>query len=101
LNVPGAVRNFLKLQSLHNGVGVHSKLQVLLVGKYEKGHILEVGFDQERHKLLSAFLQTHVIGRVHHKDKAIGVLVVVFPVGSDLALTSDIPDVKLEAILSL
>jgi hypothetical protein len=101
LNVPCAIRNVHKLEVLHNSVGGKSKLKVLLVGEDKEGHFLEVWLLEQGHKFLRALFETHVVSRVDHVDEAISVLVVVFPVGSDLALTSNVPHVQLEAFLRL
>ena len=47
------------------------------------------------------FFNTRLISRVDDVDEGIGILVVVWPVGADLTLTTDIPNVELEAILRL
>ena len=82
-------------------VGLESKLQILFVGVDQHRHTLKVDLFKEGSQLFSALLETHVIGRVHDVDEAVGVLVVVLPVGADLALTADIPHVQLEAVLGL
>lgn len=47
------------------------------------------------------FFNTRLISRVDDVDEGIGILVVVWPVGANLTLTTDIPNVELEAILRL
>jgi len=73
----------------------------LLVGENEQGNVLEVVFNKEGLKLLGALLETLLIGGINDVDETIGVLEVVLPVGTDGALTANVPNVQLETILSL
>lgn len=73
----------------------------MLVGENEQGNVLEVVFNKEGLKLLGALLETLLIGGINDVDETIGVLEVVLPVGTDGALTANVPNVQLETILSL
>ena len=93
LDVEVAVSDFVELQCLHDLVGVKSGLEILLVSEDEDGDVGEKFFLKEGLEFLGAFGETHVIGGVNDVNHAVGVLVVVLPVGADLTLTTDIPNV--------
>jgi hypothetical protein len=73
----------------------------LLVSVYEDGDFLEKLFGHEGNELIGALLKTHVVGRVHDVDNAVSVLVIVLPVGTNLTLTTNVPDIEFEAVLGL
>ena len=56
---------------------------------------------KERAKLLRNLSEAGLVGRIDDEDEAVGVVVVVLPVGPDFALTTNVPDVKFESILGL
>ncbi len=101
LDGPGSVLDLHKLEVAHDLLSVEGKLQVLLVGEHEQRDILEVVLDKEGLKFLGALLQALLIGGVNDVNETIGVLEIILPVGANGALTTDIPNVQLEAILSL
>ena len=73
----------------------------MLVGEHEEGH---TGKELLTEKLLQVFLNlghAHLVSGVDHVDKGIGLVIIVTPVRADLPLTTDIPNVELEAILLL
>jgi hypothetical protein len=86
---------------LHNLISIESGLKVLLVSEDEDRHVCEEFFPHERLELIRALFKTHVISGVDDVNHTVSVLVVVLPVGADLTLTSDIPDVQFKSILSL
>ena len=101
LDVPSSILDFTQFKSSHHFVSVHSELQILLVRVHEQGHSREALLAQKRSEFLVALLETHVISGIDDVDEAVSVIVVVLPVGADLALTADVPHVELEAVLSL
>ena len=101
LDGPSAVRDLLELQGLHHLVRLKGELQILFVGIDEQGHLLEVLLAKEGSELFSALLESHVIRRVDDVNETVSVLEVVLPVGTDFALTTDIPHIQLETVLGL
>ena len=101
MDVPSSILDFTQFKSSHHFVSVHSELQILLVRVHEQGHSREALLAQKRSEFLVALLETHVISGIDDVDEAVSVIVVVLPVGADLALTADVPHVELEAVLSL
>ena len=51
----------------------------------------------EAHKLFRGFVSPPLISRVHHVDDTVCVLVVILPVGADVLLATNVPNVELEA----
>ena len=101
LDVPGSVGDFVKLERVHDFRGFKSRLQILLVGKDEKGHFREQLLLHQLVQVTLHLLHAHIVSRVDDVDEGISLLVVVSPVGSNLTLTTDIPHVQLEAVLRL
>jgi hypothetical protein len=101
LDVEVAVADIGKFESLHNLIGIKCGLEILLVGKDEDGDVSEKLFLKEGLEFFGAFSESHVIGGVNDVNETISVLVVVLPVGTDLTLTTDIPNVQFKSILSL
>ena len=73
----------------------------MLIGEDEQGNVLQVVFNKEGLKLFGALLETLLIRGVNDVNESISVLEVVLPVGADGALTTNVPHIQLEAILSL
>ena len=73
----------------------------MLVSEDKNRHILQLFVTKELIQVALDFFNTRLISRVDDVDEGIGILVVVWPVGADLTLTTDIPNVELEAILRL
>ena len=73
----------------------------MLVSEDKNRHILQLFVTKELIQVALDFFNTRLISRVDDVDEGIGILVVVWPVGANLTLTTDIPNVELEAILRL
>lgn len=101
LNGPRPVLNLHESQAIHDLLCFEGELQVLLVGEHQQRHVLEVVLAQQALELLNALLQSHLVRGVHHVDETVRVLVVVLPVGADRLLTTDVPNIQLEAVLGL
>ena len=96
-----ALFNVVQLEGCSHLFGVTGSLQILLVGVYEDGNFLEELLGHEGNELIGALLETHVVGGVDHVDNAVGVLVIVLPVGANLTLTTNVPDIEFKAVLGL
>ena len=101
LDVPGPVLDLHQLQVLEDLLGLEGELQVLLVGVDEQGHLGEALFAQKRLQLFDALAQSLFVTGVDHEYHAVGVVVVILPVGPDGLLATDVPHVELEAVLGL
>lgn len=101
LDVKRSVADLRKLQDFHDFTGFARELDVLLVGEHEQRHVFQRFFAQERLQLFRGFLKADFIGGVNHVHETVGVVVVVLPVGSDFALSSNIPDIQFKSVLSL
>ena len=73
----------------------------MLVGENEEGHSSQKLFSEQLHQVLLDFLDTHLISRVDNIDERVSLVVVIAPVGSDLTLTTDVPNVQLKSVLRL
>ena len=73
----------------------------MLVSEDKNRHVLQLFVTKELIQVALDFFNTRLISRVDDVDEGIGILVVVWPVGANLTLTTDIPNVELEAILRL
>ena len=80
---------------------VKSKLDVLLVGVHKKRHVFESLLLQKFGQFFSGLFHAGLIVRINDIHKSVCVFVVIFPVRSDLTLTSNVPHIQLPAILSL
>ena len=98
---PCSVLNLHEGQAVHDLLSFEGELQVLLVGKHQQRHVLEVVLAQKALELLNALLQSHLVGGVNHIDETVSVLIVVLPVGADSLLTTNVPNIQLEAVLGL
>ena len=101
MDIPGAVADIGELEFFHNLVGVKGELQILFVSVNQHWYVLQVFLLEEGDQLICALLKSDIVGRINDVNEAVGVLVVVFPVRADLALTADIPNIQLETILGL
>ena len=101
LDVEVAVSDFCEFQGFHNFVSVKGGLEILLVGEDQDGDVGKEFFLHERLKFLGTLSESHVISGVNDVHHTVSVLVVVLPVGTDLTLTTDIPDVQFKSVLSL
>ena len=73
----------------------------MLVGEHKEGHTSEELLTEKLLQVLLDLLHAHLVSGVDHVDEGVGLVVVVAPVRADLPLTTDIPNVELEAILLL
>ena len=80
---------------------IQCHLDVLLVGEDEDGYAGQQFLTQELVQVWLDFRYTGVISWVDDVDECVSLIVVISPVGSDLSLTTDIPNVQLESILRL
>lgn len=99
--MPGTIGDTCQIQSLEHFISLKGQVEVLFVGEDEKWQLGKLLFFHELFKLLDAFVDSFLVGRVNDKDDAVGAVVVVLPVGSDCLLTTDVPHVQLEAVLGL
>ena len=86
---------------LEHLLGLESELQVLLVGVDEEGHLGEAFLGQKSLQFLDALAQSLLVTGVDHKHHAVGVVVVILPVGPDGLLATDVPYIELETVLGL
>ena len=73
--------------------------QILLVGKNEQQSIPQLILVQHALKLLTSLDYTVTIVTIDNKNDALGVLEVMSPQRSDLVLTTDVPDCKLNVLV--
>ena len=66
----------------------------LFVGKYEENRISQLVFGQHSHQLFSGFADAFPIIAVDNKYQSLSVLKVMPPKGTDLVLSSDVPNGK-------
>ena len=76
-------------------------MQVLLVCEYKERDVLKIFLSEQALELLSALLQTNFIRGIDDVHETVCILIIVLPVGANCLLTTDVPHVKLEAVLSL
>lgn len=93
--------NVFELKGGHDLWSFACHVQILLVSVDEEGNALEIVLGEKRLELVVALAESDVIRRVDDVDEAVGVFIIVLPVGSDLSLTTDVPHVQLEAVLLL
>jgi len=99
LNVPGTLSQAVKTQLVCDLGGVHGIGQILLVGKNQENGIPELILVQHTLQLLSGLNNTVTIIAVNDEDDALGVLEVMSPQGSDLVLSTNIPDGELNVLV--
>ena len=73
----------------------------MLVREHEERHASEQLLAKQLLQVLLDLCHAHLVSRIDHVDESIGLVVVVAPVGADLSLATDIPNIELEAILLL
>jgi len=73
--------------------------KILLVGKYQEKSIAEFVFVQHPLQLITCLNHTISIIAIDDENDALGVLEVVTPEGSNLVLSTDIPDCKLDVLV--
>ena len=78
----------------------HGTWKILLVGIHEDDGVLELFIVDHLVKLFTSIIDTIAIVRVDDKDDTLGVGIVMSPKLSDLVLTSDIPDVEGDILVS-
>lgn len=78
---------------------VRTAAHILLVGKDKKESILHFTIVDNLVKLGTSLLQASSVARVHHENQALCTGVVVSPEGSNLVLTTDIPDVEFHILI--
>lgn len=92
LDVPGALPEAVETELIGDLSSVHGVRKILLVGENEEESIAKFVFVQHPLKLLTSFRHTLTIVRVNDEDDALSVLEIMPPQGTDLVLTSYIPD---------
>ena len=85
----------------HNLRRVQSHTYILLVREHKEGNSGKKFFSEKLLKVILDLLHAHLIGRVHHVDQSVSLVVVVAPVGANLTLTADVPHVQLKTVLRL
>ena len=73
----------------------------MFVRKHKEGHTSKQFLTEKLLQILLDLRHTHLVSGVDHVDKSVGLVVVIAPVRADFPLTTDIPNVELEAILLL
>jgi len=71
-----------------------TSVDVLLVGKDQQQSILHFAILNDTSQLSASLIHAVAINRVNDEDQALSAREVVSPQGTDLVLTSDIPDVE-------
>lgn len=94
LDVPLTVRRTESVQSklVRHFCGAHGVGKILLVGKDQEDSVAQLILVQHTVQFITSGIDTIGIVRVHHKDETLRVLVIMAPQGTDLILTTDIPD---------
>ena len=101
LDVPRSVGDSVQIEVLHNLRRVQSHTYILLVCEDEERNSGKELFGEKLLKVILDLLHAHLVGRVDHIDQSVSLVVVVAPVGANLALTADIPHVELKTVLRL
>ena len=91
LDIPLPVMKAVKPETLCHLGGTHSVGQILLVREDQKDGVTELILTKHAVELVTSCIRTLTIIGIHHKDDAMGILIVVSPQRSDLVLPSDIP----------
>jgi len=92
LDIPGPLPQTMQTELIGNLRSVHSIRQILLVGEDEKESITELILVEHSLKFFASFRHTFTIVGIDDEDDTLCVLEVVPPEGTDLVLTSNVPD---------
>lgn len=74
-------------------------LNILLIGKDQQESILHFAIVDNLVKLGASLLQTSSVAGVHNEDQTLCTRIVVSPEGSDLVLSTNIPDIELHILI--
>lgn len=99
LNVPAAMSQAVKAELVGDFGSVHGVGKILLVGKDQENGVAELVLVEHALKLFAGLNDTVTIVAIDDKDDTLGVLEVVSPEGTDLVLTTDIPDGELNVLV--
>ena len=100
LNIPSSFLDLRKFKSIKDLFSLNGKLKILLIGVDKKRDFSKCFLAHESIKFFNAFVKSFLITGVYNENYAICILIVVFPIWSDGFLTTDIPNIKFESILS-
>jgi len=92
LDVPSALPEAVKAKLVGNLGGVHGIRQILLVGENQEKSVPQLILVQHPLELLAGLRHTLSIVGVHDENDTLGVLEVMAPEGTDLVLSTNIPD---------
>lgn len=99
LNVPISISDPGQAELLLDLVWFHCIRQVLLIGEDQDDGIPHFTVVDDAMQLLSGLVYPISVRTVHHEDQSLGAGVVVPPKGSDLVLTTDVPNVELDVFV--
>ena len=100
MNVPGSVLDLRQFESIKDLFSLDSKLEILLIGVNKEWDFGKCFLSHEGIEFFDALVKSLLIAGVYDENHTVGILIVVFPIWSDGFLTTDIPNIKLESILS-
>lgn len=78
----------------------HTARGILLIGKDQQQRVLHFTVVDDPVKLNGSFLHALRVAGVNHENQSLCTGVVVSPEGSNLVLTTDIPDIELDILVS-
>lgn len=99
LDVPTAMSQAVEAELVSDLGGVHGIRKILLVGKDQEDGVAELVLIEHALKLFAGLDDTVTIVAIDDEDDTLGVLEVVSPEGTDLVLTTDIPDGELDVLV--
>lgn len=78
----------------------HTARGILLVGEDQQQRVLHFAVVDDLVQLRGSFLHAIRVAGVNHENQSLCTGVVVSPEGSNLILTTDIPDIELDVLVS-
>ena len=100
LNVPGSFLDLRQFQSIKDLFSLDGKLKILFIGVDKKRDFGKCFLYHEGVEFFNTLVKSLLITGVYDENNTVGILIVVFPIWSDGFLTTDIPNIKFESILS-
>jgi len=99
LHVPLAVADVRQAELFSDLSDAHGLGEILLVGKDEEDSVAELVLSEHLVELVVCFSDTLTVIAIDDKDKALSVLEVVAPEGTDLILATNIPHSEVDVLV--